>query len=61
MTRRATFQQSDATRALKAVVQAGLQPGLLRILPDGEIRIPIAQPGATAPASGNAWDEVFTL
>lgn len=57
MDRRTTFKQSDATRALRAAVKAGLTPSGLRIDPNGAIHV---QLGDEAPgARTNPWDEVL--
>ena len=56
MTRRAAFIQSDATRALRAAVRAGLRPSGYRIEPTGAIIVTFNENATSAPASSNPWD-----
>lgn len=57
-TRRATFKQADATRALRAAVNAGLKPSGYKIDAAGVIHVTFAD--SNAPATGaNPWDEVL--
>ncbi len=55
--RRATFKQSDATRAMRAAASAGLKLRECKIDPDGAIRLIFAD-GAPV-GSANPWDEVL--
>ena len=57
-----TFRQSDITRAVKAVVAAGLSVAMVRIDPQGEIEVVAGKAQAqdsTAPdREANEWDTV---
>jgi hypothetical protein len=54
-----TFRQADVSRALKAVLQAGLRAAEVLIAPDGAIRV-ILDTGQGVPSStGNPLDEEF--
>lgn len=53
--RRASFKQSDATRALKAAVAAGLKPTGFRLNPTGAIEVLF---GTDRDALGNSFDEI---
>lgn len=58
MTARATFRQSDLTRALRAAQDAGLPVVRTEIGPDG--RIIMVHEGEAPPKEGNnTCDEVF--
>lgn len=54
--RRATFRQSDATRALKAAVAAGLKPTGYRLDPTGAIEVLFD--GQHRIAAQNSFDEI---
>lgn len=54
--RRAAFSQSDATRALKAAVAAGLKPSGYRVDPTGTIEVLFS--GGERPMPSNSFDEI---
>jgi hypothetical protein len=60
MTRRASFRQSDLTKAIKGVAAAGLQVARAEIDPaSGKILVVIGVPSAEEEASSlNPWDKV---
>lgn len=56
MARSQTFKQSDATRALKAAVAAGLKPTGYRIDPTGAINVLFG--ASTHDKLANSFDEI---
>lgn len=55
--RAARFSQSDATRALRAAVEAGLKPCGYKIDQAGVIVVMFGDGSPLRPVSGNPWDE----
>ncbi len=47
MGRRSAFKQSDAARALRAALDAGLKPSGYTIAPDGSIRVELGEESST--------------
>lgn len=54
--RRSSFKQADATRALRGAVAAGLKPTGYRIDPTGAIEVMFT--GAMADRQTNSFDEI---
>ncbi|BAB54741.1 hypothetical protein [Mesorhizobium japonicum] len=59
--RAASFKQADLSRAIKAMVAAGLEIGPVKIDPSGSIIILPAKKGAATDKSedDNEWDDVL--
>jgi hypothetical protein len=50
-----TFRQTDVTRAVKAVVAAGVEVARVEVDKDGKISVFAGKPVTTA----NSWDEII--
>jgi len=57
MRKRCTFRQSDVTRAVKAVVAAGVEVARVEVDKDGRIVVVAGKPESN-PAS-NPWDDAM--
>jgi hypothetical protein len=55
--RRATFKQSDATRALRAAQKAGMKPSGYKIDPSGAIIVMLHDGTPSQHANSNPWDD----
>jgi len=53
-----TFKQTDVTRAVKAVVAAGVEVARIEIDKAGKIVILAGKPGESNSAGVNEWDEI---
>ncbi len=58
MSRRARFRQADLARALKAAVDAGLNPSQVVIDPSGELRLSFST-SSTQAGTGNPLDRLL--
>jgi hypothetical protein len=60
MTRRpSAFRQSDLTRAVRAVVAAGLRVAGVKVSAQGDIEVVTGdERGQDSPARGNEWDSI---
>jgi predicted type IV restriction endonuclease len=59
MRRPCTFKQSDVTKAVKAVVAAGVQVAQVIVDKDGRIVVIVCEPGkAEADTGANEWDRI---
>ena len=57
-TRRTSFKQADAARALKAAIAAGLQPSGYTIAPDGAITVSLGTSVVRNPDE-NTFDQMM--
>lgn len=55
--RAARFRKADVTRAVRAVLAAGVIPGGCRIEPNGTILVLIENATSVRRATGNPWDD----
>lgn len=56
-TRSARFRKTDVTRAVRAVLAAGMIPGGCKIEPNGTILVLIENGDSTKPTTDNPWDD----
>lgn len=54
---KATFKQSDATRAMKSAIAAGLEVTRVEIEPTGKIVMVTGTPGAISVKTGKGWED----
>jgi hypothetical protein len=54
----ASFRQRDLTRAVKAVIAAGLHVVGVTVSADGKIEVMTTRDGETVPSGGNEWDKI---
>ena len=53
-----TFKQNDVTRAVKAVVAAGVEVARVEVDKDGRIVVIASKPGPDASREANEWDRI---
>jgi hypothetical protein len=54
---KATFKQSDATRAMKSALAAGLEVTRVEIEPSGKIVMVTGKPEGATVSSGKGWED----
>jgi len=54
--RPSVFRQSDLTKAVKAVIAAGLHVACVTVSADGNIEVRTLGGGENPPSGGNEWD-----
>lgn len=54
-----TFRQADVTRAVKAVVAAGVEVARVEVDKDGRISVVAGKPASDQGGGGNEWDSVL--
>jgi len=54
-----TFRQSDVTRAVKAVVAAGVQVARVEVDKDGRISVVAGKPVSDEGRGENEWDQIL--
>jgi hypothetical protein len=57
--RQAAFRQSDVTKAVRAVIAAGLRVIGVKVSADGKIEV-LTGDGENRPAVGNEWDKALS-
>jgi hypothetical protein len=59
MRRPSLFKKRDVTRAMRAVLEAGLEVARVEITKEGEIAVVAGKPSGPSLERANEWDEVM--